>query len=244
MAFSSAAFDGMRQATPHDPSAVSQVAQPDLRRSGRPRAYHADLAQRFARGSRSARLFVFRAARHRQDQHGAHPGESAQLHGAGRSAPLQPVPHLHRHQRRAHARPDRDRRGQQQQCRGHPRTARQGRFPAQRRPLQDLHHRRSAYVKQPGVQRPAEDVGGAAAAHALRPGDHGAAQDPRHRSQPLPALRLPPHPRAGDRGAPAPHRRRRAYAATRAPTATSRAQGCMAMPSACSTRCSATARTR
>ena len=50
-------------------------------------------------------------------------------------------------------------------------------------------------LSQQRLQRAAQDAGGAAAARPLYPGDHRAAQDPRHGLEPLPALRLPPHPR-------------------------------------------------
>ncbi len=107
-AFSSTAFDGMRQATPHDPSALYRKWRSRTRRSGRPKTHIMQTLRNAARGSRGARLFSFPARAGKTST--AHPGESAQLHRPRRSAPLQPVPTCIAINEGAHARPDRDRR--------------------------------------------------------------------------------------------------------------------------------------
>ena len=69
-----------------------------------------------------------------------------------------------------------------------------------------VHHRRGAHALHRGVQRAAENSGGAAGAPDVHSGDDRAAQGARDHSLALPALCVPAHSAARDRGTAELHR--------------------------------------
>ncbi len=166
------------------------------------------------------RLRLRRAARHRQDEHGQDPRQGAQLHRARRrghpvtgptvtpcgicescraiaASTALDVIEMDAASNRGidDIRELRDKVG----------------FAPVHGPLEGLHHRRSPHAHQGGLQRPAQDARGAAAARRLRARHDRGAQDPGDHPVALPALRLPPPARAGDRPGARPHRRHRAH---------------------------------
>ncbi len=82
------------------------------------------------------------------------------------------------------------------------RPAREDRVPAERGPVQGLHHRRSPHADEGGVQRAPEDAGGAPAARRVRAGDDGTRPGARDGALTLPAVRLSPHRDERHRQAP------------------------------------------
>ena len=66
------------------------------------------------------------------------------------------------------------------------------------RPLQGVHHRRSAHALALGVQRHAQDPRGAARAREVHPGHHRSAEGPGHGAVALPAIQPEADPGAAD----------------------------------------------
>ncbi len=89
------------------------------------------------------------------------------------------------------ARRPRDRRRQQQRGRRSARHHRGLALRALERPLQDLHHRRSAHALDARLQRAPQDARGAAAERQVHFRHHRVPQDPRHHPLPLPGVRVP-----------------------------------------------------
>ena len=138
------------------------MASAEILRHGRTGTYRAHAEKRREDRPHRPRLPLRRAARDRQDHHGAHLRQGAELRKpAGRRAVL-PVRILPVHRRRDQRGRDRDRRRHAHPGRKGARTLR-GR-PASPHPvqIQDLHHRRSPHALQERVERPPEDHRGAA----------------------------------------------------------------------------------
>ena len=149
-----------------------------------------------------------RPARHRQDHHGPHFREGAELReSAGRRTVL-PVRILPFHRRRDERGCDRDRRRHPHPGRKGPRAVRGRPAPSHPLQVQDLHHRRSPHALQERLERPPQDHRGAARPRQVHLRHHRGQQGPPHGHFPLPEVRPPPHPGRRDRRA-APHDRRR-----------------------------------
>ena len=89
-----------------------------------------------------------------------------------------------------------NRRRVQPRHRRRPPPARGHRLRADGRPLQGLHHRRSAHAHARILQRPAQDAGRAAATRNVHPRHHRGPQISDHDRQPLPAFHFQGHPRS------------------------------------------------
>ena len=101
---------------------------------------------------------------------------------------LRPVLGLHRDRRGALRRSDRAGRRLQHSGRPDARAAGERAVRADPRPLQGVHHRRSAHAVALGVQRHAQDPRGAARARQVHPGHHRSAEGPGDGAVALPAV--------------------------------------------------------
>ena len=177
---------------PHPPSRIARIYRrwrsqrfEELHRPGADRHHP---AQRRGRRPDRARVPVRRAARHRQDLHGAHPGQGHQLHRARRRwRAVRPLPGLRLHPRGARDGRHRDRRRQPRAGRGCPRPGDAGAHRAGRAAAAGLHHRRGPHAQRARLQRAAEAGRGAAAARRLHPRHHRHAQGAGHRSSAAPS---------------------------------------------------------
>ena len=150
--------------TPSSPAAIGRRRSPTS--SARSTVAQA-LVNAITVRPRRPRLPVHRRPRRRQDHHRPHPGQGPQLRqGADRrrratsATSARPSPPARTWTCwRSTAPATADRRD--------PRPPAERPVPAQPRPLQDLHHRRSPHAHDGGVQRPAEDARGAAAARQV-----------------------------------------------------------------------------
>ena len=186
------------------------MAAAALRRRGRPAACGADAGKRDPPAAHRARLSFRRPARRRQDHARAHLRQGDELsRSAGRRAvlPLRILPCD-----RGGAQPRRDGGGrrQPQHHRRYARTGRRRADPAGRRPLQNLHHRRSPHALQAGVERAAENGGGAARPCEVHLCDHRSPSGPADDHFALPAVRSAADPDPADHGAAAADLRLRA----------------------------------
>ena len=176
---------------PHVPGHRAKIPAANVRGRGQPGARQDHARKRHRAEPHRARLHLLRPARHRQDHRGAHSGALPELRGRAHGHALRRVRELHGNHRRRHGGRDRNRRGFQSRHQRDARVARERALPAGARPLQDLHHRRSAPDHQRSFQRAAQDHRGAAAVGGLRAVHHRGAQDSGHHRLALPALQLP-----------------------------------------------------
>ena len=148
---------------------VPAVPTSSFRRGPRAGPRRRGAAQRRAQRVRGPRLPVLGPPRHRQDLHGAHPGQGAQLREPPERRAVLRVHAVRRHGGRPQLRPVRARRRLQQRRRRRPRPDRAhgGRLP---RSHQGVHPRRGPHALAGCVQRPAEDARGAARPRAVRAG--------------------------------------------------------------------------
>ena len=133
------------------------------------------LAKRRPRRSGVPCLPVQRAPRHGEDVVGPHPGQGAQLRGAGRRRAVRCLHVLHRNHPGHVARRPRAGRRVQQWRRRHagPRGPRRAGNPGT---LEGLHRRRSPHAVQCRSERPPQDARGAAQPCGVRAGHHRPAE--------------------------------------------------------------------
>ena len=162
-----------------------------LCRRGQPGTRQEHAGKRHRAGPHRARLHLFRPARHRQDHHRAHSGALPELRQGPDRHAVRRVRELQGNHRGRHRGRHRDRRRVQSRHQRDARAARKRPLPAGARPLQDLHHRRSAPDHERRLQRAAEDHRRAAAMGGLRALHHRSPQDSGHHRVALPALQFP-----------------------------------------------------
>ena len=174
------------------PVALPQVPAPAVLRARRSGARHQRPPQRRPRRPGRSCLPLLRAARHRQDDDGADPGQGPQLYEPRRRRrALRRVRQLPG-DRRGHLHgPPRDRRRLEPRRRRRPRPPPEGRDgPRREHPPQGLHPRRSPHALDRSREHAAEDARGAARARRVRARDHQPRERPADDPFAHPALRV------------------------------------------------------